>query len=161
MRLKSSPEYREAATSSWLERDRSAYVGGLLSGSILVIVLRLEQRIRVREAFVSLTRLRGCGASRSFGSFGQEFFDVLVSVVALTDFHQAGKMEFHPSFDLTRRNVVTTRFQTLRQLFGTPEHAHRLAVDIHLEKKRVALTASRVRSVRYSGLLSRLEDRRD
>src|SRR5438034_101229 len=71
MRLKSSPEYREAATSSWLERDRSAYVGGLLSGSILVIVLRLEQRIRVREAFVSLTRLRGCGASRSFGSFGQ------------------------------------------------------------------------------------------
>jgi len=34
---------------------------------------------------------------------GQELFDVLVSVVALTDFHQAGKMEFHPGFDLTLR----------------------------------------------------------
>src|SRR6266571_8257480 len=100
-----------------------------------------EQRIRVREAFVSLTRLRGYGASRSFGSFGQELFDVLVSVVALTDFHQTGKMEFHPSFDLTRRNVVTTRFQTLRQFFGTAEHTHRLAADIHLEKKRIALTS--------------------
>src|SRR5439155_15991875 len=99
-----------------------------------------EQGIRVREAFVSLTRLGGYGASRSFGSFGQELFDVLVSVVALIDVHQAGKMEFHPSFDLVRRNVVTTRFQTLRQLFGTAEHAHRLAADIHIEKKRVALT---------------------
>src|SRR6266566_4242486 len=99
-----------------------------------------EQRIRVREAFVSLTRLGGYGASRSFASFGQELFDVLVSVVALTDFHQTGKMEFHPSFDLTRRNVVTTRFQTLRQFFGTAEHTHRLAADIHLEKKRIALT---------------------
>src|SRR5438552_14646126 len=58
-----------------------------------------EQRIRVREAFVSLTRLGGYGARRSFGSFGQELFDVLVSVVALTDFHQTGKMEFHPSFE--------------------------------------------------------------
>src|SRR5437016_3834972 len=83
-----------------------------------------EQIIRVREAFASLTRLGGCGR-RSFGSFGQELFDGLVSVVALTDFHQAGKMEFHPSFDLTRRNVVTTRFQTLRQLLGTAEHPHR------------------------------------
>src|SRR5207248_1741786 len=99
-----------------------------------------EEIIRVREAFVSLTRLGGYGASRSFGSFGQELFDVLVSVVALTDFHQAGKMEFHPGFDLTRRNVVTTRFQTLRQLFGTAEHAYRLTADIHLEKKRIALT---------------------
>src|SRR5206468_10078229 len=68
------------------------------------------------------------------------FRSVLVSVVALTDVHQAGKMEFHHGFDLVRRNVVTTRFQTLRQLFGTAEHAHRLAADIHLEKKRVALT---------------------
>ncbi len=50
-------------------------------------------------------------------------------------------MEFHPSFDLTRWNVVTTRFQTLRQLFGTAEHTHRLAADIHLEKKRIALTS--------------------
>src|SRR6266702_1072396 len=100
-----------------------------------------EQRIRVREAFVSLTRLGGYGTSRSFGSFGQELFDVLVSVVALTDFHQTGKMEFHPSFDLTRWNVVTTRFQTLRQFFGTAEHPHRLAADIHLEKKRIALTS--------------------
>src|SRR6266478_4751613 len=99
-----------------------------------------EQGIRVREAFVSLTRLGGYGASRSFGSFGQELFDVLVSVVALTDFHQAGKMEFHSSFDLARRNVVTTRFQTLCQLFGTAEHAHRFATDIYLEKKRFALT---------------------
>src|SRR5437879_13011148 len=49
-------------------------------------------------------------------------------------------MEFHPSFDLTRWNVVTTRFQTLRQLFGTAEHPHRLTADIHREKKRVALT---------------------
>ena len=72
--------------------------------------------------------------------FGQELFDVLVSVVAFADFHQTGKMEFHPSFDLTRWNVVTTRFQTFRQLFGTAEHAHRLATDIHLEKKRFALT---------------------
>src|SRR5579885_723077 len=79
--------------------------------------------------------------SRSFGSFGQELFDVLVSVVALTDLHQTGKMEFHPSFDLIRWNVVTTRFQTLRQFFGTAEHAHRLAADIHLEKKRIALTS--------------------
>jgi hypothetical protein len=61
-----------------------------------------EQRIRLREAFVSLTRL-GCG-SPSFGSFGQELFDGLVSVAALTDFHQAGNMEFHPGFDLARRN---------------------------------------------------------
>src|SRR5215469_18035915 len=65
-----------------------------------------EQRIRVREAFASLTRLGGCG-SRSFGNFGQELFDVLVSVVALTNFHQAGKMEFHPGFDFVRRNVIT------------------------------------------------------
>ncbi|HKV63921.1 MAG TPA: hypothetical protein VJO16_18585, partial [Candidatus Acidoferrum sp.] len=71
-------------------------------------------------AFASLTRLGGYGASRSFGSFGQELFDVLVSVVALTDFHQAGKMEFHPGFDLARWNVVTTRFQTLRQLLKQP-----------------------------------------
>src|SRR5437016_14395690 len=99
-----------------------------------------EKIIRVREAFASLTRLGGCGR-RSFGSFGQELFDVLVSVVALTDFHQTGKMEFHPSFDLTRWNVVTTRFQTLRQFFGTAEHPHRLAADIHLEKKRIALTS--------------------
>ena len=73
--------------------------------------MRKEQRIRVRKAFVSLTRLGGCG-SRSFGSFGQELFDGLVSVVALIDFHQTGKMEFHPSFDLARRNVVTTPFQS-------------------------------------------------
>lgn len=53
-----------------------------------------------------------------------------VSIVALTDFHQAGKMEFHPSFDFACRNVVTTRFQTLRQPFRTAEHAHRLAADI-------------------------------
>src|SRR5207253_4119093 len=98
-----------------------------------------SKRIRVREAFVSLTRSCGCG-SRSLGGFGQELFDGLVSVVALTDFHQAGKMEFHSSFDLARRNVVTTRFQTLRQLFGTPEHTHRLAAYIHLEKKRFVLT---------------------
>jgi hypothetical protein len=43
--------------------------------------------------------------------FGQELFDVLVSVVALTGLHQAGKMEFHSSFDFTRRNVVTARFR--------------------------------------------------
>src|SRR5580704_614245 len=49
-------------------------------------------------------------------------------------------MEFHSGFDLAHRNVITTRFQTLRQLLGTAEHAHRLAADIHLEKKRFALT---------------------
>ena len=38
-------------------------------------------------------------------------------------------MEFHPSFDLTRRNVVTTRFQTLRQFFRTAEHTDRLTSE--------------------------------
>ena len=97
------------------------------------------QGIRVREAVAALTRMCGYG-SRSVGSLGQELSDGFVSVVALTDFHQAGKMEFHPGFDFARRNVVATRFQTLRQLFGTTEHPHRLAADIHLEKKRFALT---------------------
>src|SRR6266480_2495905 len=55
MRLKSSPEYREAATSSWLERDRSAYVGGLLSGSILVHycpgkICRLQPKLMMSKA---------------------------------------------------------------------------------------------------------------
>jgi len=44
-------------------------------------------RIRVRETKASLTRLGGCG-SWSVGSFGQELFESLVSIVALTDFHQ-------------------------------------------------------------------------
>ena len=61
------------------------------------------------------------------GSVGQELSNNLVSVVALSNFHQVGKMEFHPGFDLGRRNVITTRFQTLRQLLTTAEHAHRLA----------------------------------
>ena len=74
-----------------------------------------NRRVRVREAFVSLTRLGGCG-SRSFGRFGQELFDVLVPVVALTDFHQAGKMEFHPSFVLTTFQWPRTLAQVL--LFG-------------------------------------------
>jgi hypothetical protein len=67
---------------------------------------------------------------------GENSSMVLYPFVALTDFHQARKMEFHPGFDLARRNVITTRFQTLRQLLGTAEHPHRLAADIHLEKKR-------------------------
>src|SRR2546427_435708 len=56
----------------------------------------------------------GCKADslRSIKCSERELFDGLVSVVALTDFHQTGKMEFRSSFDLTRRNVVTTRFQT-------------------------------------------------
>src|SRR2546430_8331231 len=61
---------------------------------------------------------------------------VQTCALPISDFHQTGEMEFHPSFDLTRWNVVTTRFQTLRQLFGTAEHPHRLTADIHLEKKR-------------------------
>ena len=80
-------------------------------------------------------------------------FDSVVSVVALpapspvegTDFHQAGKMEFHSSFDLTRRNVVTTRFQTFCQLFGTAEHAHRLATDMRLEKAQAETCATQER----------------
>ncbi len=47
---------------------------------------------------------------------GQERFDGLVSFVALTDSHQAGKVEFYSGCDLVRRNIVTTCFQTLRQL---------------------------------------------
>jgi hypothetical protein len=82
----------------------------------------VEQGIRDREAFASLTQPGGCGG-RSFGSFGQELFDGLVSVVAVTDFHQAGKVEFYSSFDFDHRTVVATRFQTLRRLFGTAERA--------------------------------------
>ena len=37
-------------------------------------------------------------------------------------------MEFHSGFDLACRDVVTARFQTLRQFFRAAEHAHRLAV---------------------------------
>src|SRR5260370_38856457 len=37
-----------------------------------------EQRIRVREAFVSLTRLCGLGTIRSFSRFGEELFEFLV-----------------------------------------------------------------------------------
>src|ERR1700739_209513 len=107
----------------------------------LLLFVDLGEKTEVGELFVSLTRLGGYGASRSFGSFGQELLDVLVSVVALTDLHQTRKMELNPSFDLTRWNVVTTRFQTLRQFFGTAEHTHRLAADIHLKKKRIALTS--------------------
>ena len=62
------------------------------------------QGIRVREAVAALTRMCGYG-NRSVGSLGQELSDGLVSVVALTDFHQAGKMEFHPGFDFARRNA--------------------------------------------------------
>jgi len=78
-----------------------------------------KERIRVREAFVSLTQLGGSG-SRSFGSLGKKLFDVLVFVVALTDFRQTGKMEFHRSFDLTRWNVVTTRFKRSATSSGRP-----------------------------------------
>src|SRR5207302_10730109 len=114
--------------------------GPIAISSVSVVILNVfGQGIRVREAAASLTRMSGYGG-RSFGSFGQELFDGFVSVVALTDFHQAGKIEFHSSFDFARRNVVTTLFQTLRQLFGTPEHPHRLTADIHLERKRFALT---------------------
>jgi hypothetical protein len=44
-------------------------------------------------------RVRGGFDNRSFGSFGQELFDSLVSVVALT---HPGKMEFRP--ELRRRS---------------------------------------------------------
>jgi hypothetical protein len=37
------------------------------------------------------------GGSLSFGSFGQELFDGLVSVVVLTDFLQVGKMDSIPA----------------------------------------------------------------
>ena len=88
--------------------------------------------------------------------FGQELFDVLVSVVALTDFHQTGKMEFHPSFDLTRWNVVTTCFQTLRQFFGTAEHAPRLATmklyfatsDVGAAHKELSAKGAKVNEVK-------------
>src|SRR3989454_4404798 len=92
---------------------------------------------RVREAAAPLTR--NYGWTRS-GSFGQELFDDLVSAVALTGNDQARKVEFQSGLDLARRNVVTARFQTLGQLFGTAEHPHRLATDIHLEEERLALT---------------------
>jgi hypothetical protein len=82
----------------------------------------------------------------------QEPFDSLVSVVTLTDFHQVRKMEFYPGFDLARRNVITTRFQTLRQLLGTPEHPHRLAADIRPGKKRCALTGP-IAAAKRPGLL--------
>jgi hypothetical protein len=36
--------------------------------------------------------------------------------------------------------IVTARFQTFGQPFGTSEHAHRLATDIHLEEERFSLT---------------------
>ena len=39
------------------------------------------------------------------------------------------KLGFHSSINLSRRNVVTSRFQALRQLLATPEHAHRLAAE--------------------------------
>src|SRR5205823_12794561 len=90
------------------------------------------------SVLVSLTRNRWVWP-QSGSSFGQELFDDLVSAVALTELHQAGKMEFHSGFDFARRNVVTARFQTLRQFFGAAEHAHRLAVHVHLQEQRIAL----------------------
>src|SRR5579884_1098300 len=49
----------------------------LVQTGTVIIQAVPQQRTRVREAFVSLTRLGGYGASRSFGGFGQELFDVL------------------------------------------------------------------------------------
>src|SRR5438132_8819079 len=100
--------------------------------------LRKGGKIRVREGVTPLTR--NLWLRRESGSFGQELFDDLVSAVALTGNDQARKVEFQSGLDLARRNVVTARFQTLGQLFGTAEHPHRLATDIHLEEERLALT---------------------
>jgi hypothetical protein len=80
-------------------------------------------------------RLEIYGSPQSSGSFGQELFDDLVSAVALTEFHQARKMEFHSGFDFACWNVLTARFQTLRQFFGAAEHAHRLAVHVRLQEQ--------------------------
>src|SRR5207248_11116895 len=67
----------------------------------------------------------------------RSLFDVLVSVVALTDFHQTGKMEFHSSFDLTRRNVVTTRFQTRSEEHTSElQSPYDLVCRLLLEKKK-------------------------
>jgi hypothetical protein len=65
------------------------------------------------------------------GASGKNSSMVLYPFVALTDLHQVGKMEFHSSFDLARRNVVTTRFQTLRHSSGRakwPRDSTRLPV---------------------------------
>src|SRR5437588_1644120 len=90
------------------------------------------------SVFVSLTRNRWVWP-QSGSSFRQELFDDLVSAVALTELYQARKVEFHSGFDFACRNVVTARFQTLRQFFGAAEHAHRLAVHVHLQEQRLAL----------------------
>jgi hypothetical protein len=52
------------------------------TGQALLWNVGMGKGIRVGEAFVSLTQPGRCG-SRLFGRFGQEFFDVLVSIVAL------------------------------------------------------------------------------
>src|SRR5437660_3328899 len=94
--------------------------------------LRKGGKIRVRGAVAPLTR--NLWLRRESGSFGQELFDDLVAAVALTGDDQARKVEFQSGLDLARRNVVTARFQTFRQLFGTAEHAHLLPTDIDLEE---------------------------
>src|SRR5438309_7587301 len=100
--------------------------------------VRKGGKIRVREAFTPLTR--NLWLRRESGSFGQERFDDLVAAVALTGDDQARKVEFQSGLYLARRNVVPARFQTLGQLFGTAEHAHRLSTDVHLEEQGLALT---------------------
>src|SRR5438552_16344285 len=82
--------------------------------------LRKGGKIRVREGVTPLTR--NLWLRRESGSFGQELFDDLVAAVALTGDDQARKVEFQSGLDLACRNVVTARFQTFRQFFGTAEH---------------------------------------
>ena len=81
----------------------------------------LNEESESESFFVSLTRNR-CVWPQSGSSFEQELFDDLVSAVALTEFHQARKMEFHSGFDFARRDVVAARFQTLRQFFRAAEY---------------------------------------
>src|SRR5437868_10375599 len=97
-----------------------------------------QEESESESVFVSLTRNRWV-RHQSGSGFWQELFDGLVSAVVLTDFYRAGEMEFHSGFDLACRDVVTARFQTLRQFFRAAEHAHRLAVHVHLQEQRLAL----------------------
>src|SRR5207302_6865993 len=124
-----------ALLAAWFAPRRSRCVSeSPVVDSFGKVGFRKEEESESESVFVSLTRNRWVWP-QSGGSFGQELFDDLVSAVALTKFHEARKMEFHSGFDFACRDVVTTRFQTLRQFFGAAEHAHRLAVHIHLQEQ--------------------------
>jgi len=80
----------------------------------------------------------------TFGSFGQEPLRCSCNPLCGPDptFTRQGRWSFHPSFDLTRWNVVTTRFPAAPPVLRDGRtHATVSPPTSTLRKKRIALTS--------------------